>query len=123
NGNSKSKGKDKSDSSPTDGQLAQAIIDYYALLPDNTDQAWNRLTEQYQHGTARNRQYYQSFWDAIESVSTSSVTGSAPDSAQATLTYTYKDGRVVTEQTAFTLVPQDGILKIDSSSVLSSRTS
>jgi len=117
-GPSKSKGK----GTPTDAELSQAIIDYYALLPGNTDQAWDRLTKRYQDGTAKNRQTYQSFWDSIESVSTSSVSGSAPDSAQATLTYTFKDGRVVTEQTAFTLVPQDGILKIDSSNVLSSRT-
>ena len=122
NGNGSSKGKGSSGSStPTAAQLAQAIIDYYALLPDNTDQAWDRLTKRYQDGTARNRQYFQSFWDSIESVSTSSVTGSAPDSAQATLTYTFKDGRVVTERTAFTLVQQDGILKIDSSTVLSSQ--
>jgi serine/threonine protein kinase len=121
NGNGSSKGKGSGSSTPTDAQLAQAIIDYYALLPDNTDQAWDRLTKRYQDGTARNRQYYQSFWDSIQSVSTSSVTGSAPDSVQATLTYTFKDGRVVTERTAFTLVQQDGILKIDSSTVLSSQ--
>jgi hypothetical protein len=38
------------------------------------------------------------------------------------ITYTYKDGRVVDERTAFGLVRQDGILKIDSTSVLSSST-
>jgi len=107
-------------SGATAAQLAQAITDYYALLPDNTDEGWNRLTKSYQHGTARNRQTYQSFWDAIEAVDTSNVSGSAPNSAQATLTYTYKDGRVVRERTAFTLVRQDGILKIDTSTVLSS---
>jgi eukaryotic-like serine/threonine-protein kinase len=105
----------------TDAQLAQAITDYYALLPANTDQAWNRLTKSYQHGTARNRAYYQSFWDAIQAVDVANVSGSAPDSAEATLTYTYKDGHVVRERTAFTLVQQGGVLKIDSSTVLSSQ--
>jgi len=108
--------------SPTDSQLAQAISDYYALLPSNTDQAWNLLTKSYQHGTARNRQYYQSFWDAIQAVDTSDVTGNAPKSAQATVTYTYKDGHVVVERTAYTLIRQGGVLKIDSSEVLSSQT-
>lgn len=108
--------------SPTDAQLAQAITDYYALLPSNTDEAWNRLTKRYQHGTARNRQYYQSFWDDIQAVDTSDVSGNAPNSVQATVTYTYQDGHVVVERTAFTLVRQDGILKIDSSDVLSSQT-
>ncbi len=107
---------------PTDSQLAGAITDYYALLPGGTDEAWNRLTKNYQHGTSRNRQYYQSFWDAIQAVNTSDVTGSAPNSAQATVTYTYKDGHVVVERTAYTLVRQGGILKIDTSDVLSSQT-
>ncbi|MFL6161815.1 MAG: serine/threonine-protein kinase [Jatrophihabitantaceae bacterium] len=109
-------------STPTDAQLAQAITDYYALLPANTDAAWNRLTRSYQHGTARNRKYYDSFWGSIDRVETADVSGTAPDSAQASLTYTYRDGRVVRERTAFRLVPEDGILKIDSSTVLSSQT-
>jgi serine/threonine protein kinase len=107
---------------PIDAQLAQAITDYYSLLPDNTDEAWNRLTKSYQHGTARNRSYYESFWNAIEKVTTSDVSGSSPDSAEATVTYTYKDGHVVRERTAYKLVEQDGILKINSSTVLSSNS-
>ena len=105
---------------PVDAQLAQAITDYYSLLPSDTNDAWNRLTKSYQRGTARNRSYYESFWNAIEKVETSNVTGSSPDSAEATITYTYKDGHVVHERTAYKLVEQDGILKINSSTVLSS---
>jgi serine/threonine protein kinase len=107
---------------PTADQLAQAITDYYDLLPDNTDEAWDRLTKRYQHGTARNREYFQSFWDQMASVDTSNVTGTAPDSVKATITYTYKDGKVVVERTAFTLVREGDILKIDSSEVLDSQT-
>jgi eukaryotic-like serine/threonine-protein kinase len=105
---------------PIDAQLAQAITDYYSLLPDNTDEGWNRLTKSYQHSTARNRSYYESFWNAIEKVETSDVSGTSPDSAEGTITYTYKDGHVVHERTAYKLVEQDGILKINSSTVLSS---
>jgi hypothetical protein len=50
------------------------------------------------------------------------VVGNPPGSAKATVTYFYKDGRVVDEDTVFGLVRQDGILKIDSSSVQSSRS-
>jgi hypothetical protein len=101
-------------------QLAQAISSYYALLPGNTDQGWSRLTASYQANTAGGRQSYQNFWAAIDRVSAGNVTGAAPRSAEATITYHYKSGRVVTERTSFGLVRQDGILKIDSSAVLSS---
>jgi eukaryotic-like serine/threonine-protein kinase len=122
NGNGNGGGGGGKGDAPTADQLAQAITDYYDLLPGDTDQAWDRLTKRYQDGTARSREYFQSFWDQIASVSTSDVTGTAPDSVKATITYTYSDGRVVVERTAFTLVRQGGILKIDSSEVLDSQT-
>jgi hypothetical protein len=121
NGNGNGNGNGKGNA-PTADQLAQAITDYYALLPDNTDEAWDRLTKRYQDGTAKSRENFQSFWDQMSSVSTSDVTGTAPDSAEATITYTFKDGKVVVERTAFTLVRQGDILKIDSSDVLDSQT-
>jgi hypothetical protein len=45
-----------------------------------------------------------------------------PDSAEATITYYFKDGRVVRERTAYGLVNEEGILKINSTTVLSSVT-
>ena len=45
-----------------------------------------------------------------------------PRSAQATITYYFKDGRVVRERTAYGLVNERGQLKINSSTVLSSVT-
>ena len=108
--------------SPTAAELAAAITDYYALVPANTDQGWSRLTPSFQNGTARNRQYYQSFWDSVQRVVASDVTGTAPGSAQATITYYFKNGSISAEQTAYTLVPDSGLLKIDSSTVLSSQT-
>ena len=68
------------------------------------------------------RKAYEKFWDAIDRVSVSRVTGKPPDKAEATVTYVYKDGRVVRERTAFGLVNDDGTLKINSSKVLSSST-
>jgi serine/threonine protein kinase len=101
--------------------LAQAITSYYALMPAGTDQAWPRMTASYQTNHAGGRQAYQRFWDAIGKVSVSGVTGLPPGRAQATITYFYKNGRVVTERTAYRLVEEDGQLKISSSTVLSSR--
>jgi hypothetical protein len=105
---------------PSGPQLAQAVRDYYALLPGNTDAGWQRLTAGYQQSTARNRQTYEQFWGAIRSVNVAGASGSAPDTVQATVTYVYKDGRVFDELTSFRLVRENGILKIAGSHVDSS---
>ena len=91
-------------------------------MPGNTNQAWPRMTTSYQANHAGGRQGYQRFWDAIGRVSVSDVTGSPPGSAQATVTYYFKDGRVVRERTAYGLINDGGLLKINTSSVLSSTT-
>jgi serine/threonine protein kinase len=103
-------------SSPTAAELAKAIRDYYALLPDSTDEAWTRLTEEFQNGRAGGRDSYDAYWAGIRRISVSDVTGSAPDTVVATVNYVYKDGRKVSERTTFGLVPEDGILKINSQS-------
>ncbi len=107
-------------SSASAADLAEAITSYYALMPTGTDQAWPRMTASYQRNKAGSRQAYQRFWDAIGRVSVSGARGLPPGRAQATITYFYKNGRVVTERTAYGLVEEDGQLKINSSTVLSS---
>jgi hypothetical protein len=91
-------------------------------MPRNTDAAWPRMTASYQTNHAGGRQAYQRFWDAVDRISLADVKGMPPDSAQATLTYYFKDGRVVRERTAYGLVNEEGSLKINSTTVLSSVT-
>lgn len=43
--------------------LEHAVSDYYALLPDNTDQAWTRLGPALQ---SEGRDNYEKFWSAIK---------------------------------------------------------
>jgi eukaryotic-like serine/threonine-protein kinase len=105
---------------PTAAELRRAITSYYALMPRNTDAAWPRMTASYQTNHAGGRRAYQRFWDAISKITVANVSGIPPDAAQATLTYYFKDGRVVRERTAYGLVNEDGHLKISSSTVLSS---
>jgi eukaryotic-like serine/threonine-protein kinase len=104
----------------TAAQLRQAITSYYALLPRNTEAAWPGMTDSYQRNHAGGRQAYQRFWDAISKITLTNVKGSPPGSAQATITYYFKDGRVIRERTAYGLINDNGHLKINSSSVLSS---
>jgi hypothetical protein len=102
-------------------ELAAAVSDYYALMPANTDAGWALLTPGFQSGIARDRDYYNSFWSGVQRVVATDVTGTAPDSVEATITYYFTDGTVSVERTAYRLVRDGGVLKIDSSSVLSSR--
>jgi hypothetical protein len=80
------------------------------------------MTASYQTNHAGGRRAYQRFWDAVDRISVADVRGIRPWSAQATLTYYFKDGRVVRERTAYGLVNEGGRLKINSSTVLSSVT-
>ena len=107
---------------PTAAELRRAITNYYALMPRNPDAAWPQMTASYQTNHAGGRQAYQRFWDAISKITVADVRGIPPDSAQATLTYYFKDGRVQRERTAYGLVDEGGRLKINSSTVLSSVT-
>ena len=91
-------------------------------MPRNTDAAWPRMTASYQANHAGGRQAYQRFWDAIDRVTVADVRGIPPYSGQATLTYYFNDGRVVRERTAYGFVNDDGRLKINSTTVLSSVT-
>ncbi|KRF41013.1 serine/threonine-protein kinase [Terrabacter sp. Soil810] len=105
----------------TDAQLARAVRDYYALLPGDTDAGWARLTDRYRSTTSGSRATYERFWSSITSVDVRQATGSAPGSVVATLRYVFDDGRRYEERTSYSLVDDGGTLKIDRSSVLSSR--
>jgi hypothetical protein len=91
-------------------------------MPKDTGRAWPRMTARYQTGHAGGRQAYERFWADVDRVSVSGVRGTAPATAQATVTYHYRGNRVVVERTSYRLVQEDGILKIDDSAVLSSST-
>jgi serine/threonine protein kinase len=104
----------------TAAQLRQAITSYYALLPRNTEAAWPGMTDSYQRNHAGGRQAYQRFWDAISTITVTKVKGSPPGSAQATITYHFKDGRVIRERTAYGLINDNESLKITKSIVLRS---
>jgi hypothetical protein len=105
------------------GQLRAAIVDYYALVPNNLAAAWPGLTTSYQQAHAGGFSGYQQFWQPIQRVTVSNVVATAPASVVATIGYYYQDGRVVAESTSFGLAQENGQWKIASSSVLSSQSS
>jgi hypothetical protein len=89
-------------------------------MPANLDQAWPRMTASYQSNHAGGRRSYQQFWNRISRTAVSDVTGRPPSEARATVTYFFKNGRVVKESTSYRLVNENGLLKIADSTVLSS---
>jgi serine/threonine protein kinase len=105
---------------PTGQQLAAAISSYYTLVPRNLDQAWPLMTADYQTRHAGGRAAYDRFWGGFSAVSATQVAGSSPSTATALITYTRLDGTVVRERTTFGLVNEGGVLKIASSTVMSS---
>ncbi|MGI3784115.1 MAG: serine/threonine-protein kinase [Janthinobacterium lividum] len=104
---------------PTATELEDAITGYYALVPDDTDGGWARLTKDYQSGTSGGRQSYEQFWDQVDRVSVSKVEASPPSRVVATVTYRRGD-RTEVDRTSFRVVRDDGVLKIAASSVIGS---
>jgi hypothetical protein len=100
---------------PTDQDLANAVENYFQVVPGDLDAGWQLLTPHFQQ-TAGGRSTYDKFWSSVDRVDVSSATGHAPHDASATLTYHYKDGRVVTDATQFRFLRQGGVLKIDAES-------
>ena len=101
-------------------RVVDAISAYYAMLPNDLDSAWPLMTADYQENHAGGRGRYEAFWSDVAAVAISDVSATGPDSAQATLTYEFRDGRVVQEVTSYRLVDEAGVLKIAETEVLSS---
>ena len=106
----------------TPEQRQGAITTYYALVPGNLPAAWDRLTANYQQNHAGGFTGYQDFWSPVQRVTVVDISAEQGDAVNATIDYYFKDGKIVEEQTSYVLVAQDGLWKIDSSTVHSSQT-
>lgn len=102
----------------TESQLASAVTDYYALLPKDTGGGWAKLTGRYQRSSG-GRAAYDRFWGQFSSVTATKASGTAPDKAEATISYLRTDGSTLSERRSFTLVADGGVLKIDRSALIS----
>jgi eukaryotic-like serine/threonine-protein kinase len=89
-------------------------------MPESLSAGWKRLTANYQQSHAGGFADYQNFWNAVQRVTVVNVSATQDGAVDATIDYVFKDGRVVEERTSYRLVAQDGLWKIDSSTVQSS---
>ncbi|XVS61107.1 serine/threonine-protein kinase [Actinosynnema sp. CA-299493] len=104
---------------PAPARLEQAVAEYYALLPKNTAQAWERLGPGLR---APGRQQYERTWrDVQELVVSSPPTVAGPDTVTVGIDLTGPGGRKTRESHRLRLVVQDGTPLIDADEVLSSQ--
>jgi serine/threonine protein kinase len=99
------------DNGPNTEDYEQAIRDYYALLPGDTEQAFDLLTERAQRKSGGKRTYTK-FWNTIESVQVEDTQADG-DRVAATLLYESKRGKQSRETSSFALVEENGELLID----------
>ncbi|WP_436492311.1 serine/threonine-protein kinase [Actinokineospora sp. HUAS TT18] len=95
---------------PTDAEYAQALKSYYGLLPKNPDAAWALLTERGQRKSG-GYESFKKFYGAIDKVELLAV-GGKDNHLEGNVRFS-KDGRSVTERYTWTLVDDNGTIKID----------
>lgn len=103
---------------PTAEELAAAITHYYGLLPGDTKTGYSLLTDRFRTEKSPTFESYASFWDDYDRVDATDAVGTAPGLVEATIRYVRDDGRVIVERTAYSLVEDGGVLKIDTSRVV-----
>lgn len=91
-----------------------AITEYYAMMPANRDEAWNRLTAKFQTSPAGGKAGYDRFWSNISSVTASDAVQVGENKVQVTLLYVENNGTRSRERHEYTLVNQNGTWLIDS---------
>ncbi|MGH3877528.1 MAG: hypothetical protein ACRDSK_10900, partial [Actinophytocola sp.] len=101
---------------------AAAVSGYYALMPGNQAEGWRRLTAKFQQSPAGGLAGYRRFWNSVSSVRAAGISARGAV-VQATVNYSFKDGRKIREQHRYVLVNRDGRWLIDTVNVLSSSNS
>jgi eukaryotic-like serine/threonine-protein kinase len=91
------------DSAASNGDPAQFVESYYALMPDDTSTGWQMLGGDLKK---QPRSDYEGFWNSIASVEVSNVTEQSPTQVVYDITYTKTDGTTSSEHKLIKLDPQ-----------------
>ncbi|ASR36791.1 serine/threonine protein kinase [Prauserella marina] len=104
---------------PSPAELEDAVSAYYAMLPGDTDEAWQGLGEGLREQGERK---YEKFWDKVDEVEVVSGPNALDDSTvQVGLQFVMENGNVHREVHRLGMVVEDGRPLIDSDEVVSSR--
>jgi hypothetical protein len=104
---------------PPPATPADAVREYYALMPGNRDQAWPRLTPKFQTSPAGGRASYDRFWGQFSSVTATDIAQTGENVVEVSLQYVRTDGGRLQERHRYTLVNENGSWLIDAVQVLS----
>ncbi|MCD2110983.1 MULTISPECIES: serine/threonine-protein kinase [Rhodococcus] len=99
-----------SESPPSFERMATFVRDYYALLPDDTEQAWALFDPHYAGKVGRAG--FEEFWPTIRSVSVDAVEPRDASSVIVTLTFVTVDGRTESEKRWVSVVENRGRLSV-----------
>lgn len=101
-------------------ELEEAVSEYYALLPDQAEQAWERLGPALR---TQGKQRYLDRWSAVSAVSViSSPRATGDDTVRVGIELSMPDGSVVTQFHQLTLIATREALLINGDDLLSSET-
>ncbi len=104
---------------PSPAQLERAVAEYYALVPKDIAQAWERLGPGMR---AQGRQEYEKSWRDVKDLTVSSPpTASGPDTVTVGIDFTGVEGKRFRESHRLRLVVQDGTPLVESDEVVSSQ--
>ncbi|MDV6012210.1 serine/threonine-protein kinase [Haloechinothrix sp. LS1_15] len=102
--------------SMTADEREQAVSEYYALLPDQAEQAWDRLGPALRE---QGRQSYLDRWSAVSAVTvTSGPDATGEDRVRVEIELSMPDGSVITELHELTLIATDDELLINGDDIL-----
>jgi eukaryotic-like serine/threonine-protein kinase len=104
-----------------DAAKTRFVEGYFDALPSDTTAGWTQLSPGMRQSVGRGS--YEQFWGSIDSVRTGDVTPvPGRPAVEVELTYSFSDGRVVTERQRLTLERSGDRYRIVDDTVLSSRT-
>ncbi|MCE7000484.1 protein kinase [Saccharothrix sp. S26] len=98
--------------SPTVAQQQQAIRDYFAVMPEDVDGGFSRLSAKMK-GSSGGLDGFRAWWDRVKSVSLDEMKENSSYAYEVVLTYTMKDGTVSRERKLVALEWQGEYLLID----------
>lgn len=102
----------------TTGDLEEAVADYYAALPENTDEGWNRLGPRLRE---QGREQYDRFWGTIEEVTVVGQPRALGDGVvEVALEFTVKHRGVVREVHQLGMLVTGGSILVDTDELISS---
>ena len=96
----------------SEGEMADFVSSYFALLPEDTDAGWAQLSSSYQQEVGRGS--YDGFWGTLSDVQADNIDADTGEmTATLDITYVDQDGGSQQERHVLDLVEQDGELLID----------